>query len=106
MHSLSKHPGPWLNSVSGIPTALACFRGVQHLYNYALHEKYGPVVRISPNELSFTEAYAWEQIYGNRVCTSTIRSCVDESNVPNNCYLLAWRCDGKGSHLHGRREAD
>jgi hypothetical protein len=71
MHSLSKYPGPWLNSVSSIPSAIAAFRGVQHLYNYHLHEKYGPVVRISPDELSFTEPYAWEQIYGHRVCLST-----------------------------------
>lgn len=67
MHRMSRYPGPWLNSVSSIPSAIAAYRGVQHLYNYKLHEKYGPVVRISPDELSFTEAYAWEQIYGNRV---------------------------------------
>ncbi|EDU47343.1 CypX Cytochrome P450 [Pyrenophora tritici-repentis] len=66
MHRLSRYPGPWLNSVSNIPSAVAAFRGVQHLYNYKLHERYGPVVRISPNELSFAEPYAWEHIYGNR----------------------------------------
>ena len=69
LHSLSKYPGPWFNSVSSIPSAIAAFRGVQHLYNYKLHQRYGPVVRISPDELSFTESYAWEQIYGNRVCS-------------------------------------
>jgi cytochrome P450 len=30
------------------------------------HNKYGPVVRISPNELSFTDAAAWADIYGQR----------------------------------------
>ncbi|KAI0195873.1 cytochrome P450 [Astrocystis sublimbata] len=32
----------------------------------ALHEKYGPVVRIAPNELSFSSASSWDDIYGFR----------------------------------------
>lgn len=30
------------------------------------HEKYGPVVRIAPNELSYADGAAWKDIYGNR----------------------------------------
>lgn len=30
-----------------------------------LHDKYGPVVRIAPNELSFIESQAWKDIYGH-----------------------------------------
>lgn len=32
----------------------------------ALHEKYGPVVRTAPNELSFNTASSWNDIYGFR----------------------------------------
>lgn len=32
----------------------------------ALHEKYGPVVRVAPNELSFNTAQSWQDIYGFR----------------------------------------
>ncbi|KAL9617345.1 MAG: hypothetical protein Q9160_007875 [Pyrenula sp. 1 TL-2023] len=32
-----------------------------------LHEKYGSVLRISPDELSFTHPDAWKDIYGHRV---------------------------------------
>lgn len=32
-----------------------------------LHEKYGPVVRIAPDELAFTHPDAWQDIYGHRV---------------------------------------
>jgi hypothetical protein len=32
-----------------------------------LHEKYGPVVRISPSHLSYTDARAWKDIYGHRL---------------------------------------
>lgn len=32
---------------------------------YAAHEKFGPVVRISPNHISFTEPAAYKDIYGH-----------------------------------------
>lgn len=32
----------------------------------ACHDKYGPVVRVSPNELSFDNEVAWKDIYGSR----------------------------------------
>ena len=31
-----------------------------------LHEKYGPVVRFSPNDVSFITAGAWQKIYGHK----------------------------------------
>lgn len=37
------------------------------MYYQYLHEKYGPVVRVSPNELSFISVEAREEIYGLRV---------------------------------------
>jgi hypothetical protein len=32
-----------------------------------MHRKYGPVVRTAPNELSFCEEGAWQDIYGKPV---------------------------------------
>lgn len=34
-----------------------------------MHLKYGPIVRIAPNELAFTDVRAWKDIYGHRVGT-------------------------------------
>lgn len=65
-HSLSKFPGPWINAVSPLPEVLAIVAGRQHAYHRRLHEKYGPVVRVSPNELIFCGADAWDDIYGNK----------------------------------------
>ena len=31
-----------------------------------IHDKYGPVIRLSPNELSFNTTQAWTDIYGHR----------------------------------------
>jgi cytochrome P450 len=31
-----------------------------------LHDKYGPVIRLSPNELAFNSVQAWQDVYGHR----------------------------------------
>jgi len=41
-------------------------RGRLPLENKKLHDKYGSVVRVSPNELAFNSVGAWEDIYGHR----------------------------------------
>ncbi|KAK0713480.1 cytochrome P450 [Lasiosphaeria miniovina] len=65
-HPLSKFPGPFANSVSWLPNVLRLLSGKHHAYIKKLHNKYGPVVRVSPNELSFSKPDAWEDIYGFR----------------------------------------
>ncbi|KAH7027179.1 cytochrome P450 [Microdochium trichocladiopsis] len=65
-HPLRSVPGPWINSISEAPAAFALITGNQHLYYRSLHDKYGPVVRVSPNELSFISPDAREEIYGLR----------------------------------------
>lgn len=32
---------------------------------YELHEQYGPIVRLAPNEISFIDAQAWQDIYNH-----------------------------------------
>ncbi|KAJ6120171.1 hypothetical protein N7523_004451 [Penicillium sp. IBT 18751x] len=63
---LSHFPGPKLWAISRIPGQLSVLRGRNHLDVLALHEKYGPVVRISPNELAFNTPQAFRDIYGAR----------------------------------------
>jgi len=41
--------------------------GTQAFSKQRLHEKYGPVVRITPKHLSFTNVAAWRDIYGHLV---------------------------------------
>ncbi|KAH8879884.1 cytochrome P450 monooxygenase [Thozetella sp. PMI_491] len=66
LHPLSAFPGPWLNTISPLPEVSAIVRGRQHAYHHKLHQRYGPVVRVSPNELIFCGANAWDDIYGNK----------------------------------------
>ncbi|KAF3037521.1 hypothetical protein E8E12_007436 [Didymella heteroderae] len=40
--------------------------GKYHLKLHAMHERYGPIVRVAPDELSFIDHEAWKDIYSNR----------------------------------------
>ncbi|CAK4031919.1 Cytochrome P450 [Lecanosticta acicola] len=65
-HPLSKFPGPKLNAISELPGIIALLKGRLALENKKLHDRYGSVVRVSPNELAFNSVQAWEDIYGHR----------------------------------------
>lgn len=63
---LRHFPGPKLWAISRIPEQLSVLRGHNHLDITALHEQYGSVVRLSPNELAFNTPQAFRDIYGFR----------------------------------------
>ncbi|KAK4442703.1 Cytochrome P450 monooxygenase abl2 [Podospora aff. communis PSN243] len=65
-HPLSKYPGPFWSAVSDVPVAASLLTGKNHIHLKQLHDKYGPVVRVAPNELSFCSPQAYEDIYGFR----------------------------------------
>ncbi|KAF2691455.1 cytochrome P450 [Lentithecium fluviatile CBS 122367] len=65
-HPLAKYPGPFLNRVSQIPAIYAVLIGRLPMHTKAIHDAYGPIVRVSPNELSFNTPQAWDDIYGLR----------------------------------------
>ncbi|GAW13167.1 hypothetical protein ANO14919_025450 [Xylariales sp. No.14919] len=66
-HPLRGFPGPLLQRASVLPWAVQNSIGVQARRTQKLHDQYGPVVRIGPNHLSFTDPKAWKDIYGHRV---------------------------------------
>jgi cytochrome P450 len=66
LHPLSSFPGPISQRLSNFPRAFYAVRGEFGFRVAALHRKYGPVVRIGPNELSFSDPQAWKDIYGHR----------------------------------------
>jgi hypothetical protein len=68
LHPLSSFPGPTSAAVSRLPWWRSCITGDQVAWIQKLHEKYGPVVRISPNELSYVDQGidAWQEIYGHK----------------------------------------
>jgi cytochrome P450 len=47
--------------------SVSVLRGYNHLDFLALHDRYGPAIRVSPDELSFNTAQSFRDIYGNRL---------------------------------------
>ncbi|KAK7982106.1 Cytochrome P450 monooxygenase alt3 [Apiospora saccharicola] len=67
LHPLRAYPGPKVWAASRLPWIITSLRGDLAWSLLALHERYGPVVRIAPDELSYTGAGdAWKKIYGRR----------------------------------------
>ncbi|KAJ7056673.1 cytochrome P450 [Mycena amicta] len=65
-HPLAQYPGPLLCKISKLWFAGIALHGKQHLYYYQLHQRYGDVVRIGPNELSFRDVNAVLPMMGPR----------------------------------------
>ncbi|KAJ7638131.1 cytochrome P450 [Mycena rosella] len=65
-HPLAKYPGPMLCKVSKLWFAGVAMKGKQHLYYSELHQRFGDVVRIGPNELSFRDVKAIVPMMGSK----------------------------------------
>ncbi|KAI1125518.1 isotrichodermin C-15 hydroxylase [Nemania abortiva] len=63
-HPLASFPGPLLRRMSRAPWALAVVRGTAVFDAAHLHDRYGPVVRVAPDELAFRDPRAWRDIMG------------------------------------------
>ena len=66
LHPLHSYPGPWYAKSSIAWFVYHTFKGDHVFLIHQLHLRYGPVVRVAPNELSFIDAQAWKDIYGYR----------------------------------------
>ncbi|KAI6351156.1 hypothetical protein MCOR25_010108 [Pyricularia grisea] len=67
LHPLRNVPGPFWSRATRVPWALQSVRGTQPFRTKEAHDRYGPVVRIGPDHLSFTDHRAFEDIYGHRI---------------------------------------
>ena len=64
-HPLRNVPGPKLYAVSDLPqTWRANFLGLHFRDLTEMHEKYGDVVRVGPNEVSCVSVQSWKTIHG------------------------------------------
>jgi len=64
-HPLRGYPGPKLWAASFVPSTRHALAGRLPFAIKNLHDKYGEVVRVGPNTLSYESAEAWEDIYGH-----------------------------------------
>ncbi|KAI1380418.1 cytochrome P450 [Hypoxylon crocopeplum] len=63
LHPLAKIPGPRLAAITSLWYVYQIRKGHMQVLYTDLHKKYGPVVRISPNEVSFDSKEAYQAIY-------------------------------------------
>ncbi|PCG89953.1 Cytochrome P450 [Penicillium occitanis (nom. inval.)] len=64
-HPLSKYPGPFLWTVFRWPFAWSLQSGNLVHDTKRFHDRYGKIVRLAPNEVSFIDPQAWSDIYGH-----------------------------------------
>ncbi|TFK24880.1 high nitrogen upregulated cytochrome P450 monooxygenase 2 [Coprinopsis marcescibilis] len=66
LHPLAGYPGPLLWRITKFAPAWYGAKGKHHLQLKKLHERYGPIVRIGPNELSIVDKDMIPFILGNQ----------------------------------------
>ncbi|KAF5315461.1 hypothetical protein D9619_007593 [Psilocybe cf. subviscida] len=65
-HPLAKYPGPRIMKITKLWGAYIAYKGQSHVYLKAMHDKYGPTIRIGPNEISTIERSLLPQIFGSQ----------------------------------------
>ncbi|KAF2803086.1 cytochrome P450, partial [Mytilinidion resinicola] len=71
LHPLRSYPGPKSWAACFVPSAIQSLRGRLPYAIKEIHDKYGGVVRVSPNYLHYDSDQAWEEIYGHLKGTHT-----------------------------------
>lgn len=56
-------PGPWYTNITSLALKYQEFARNRRLWIHSLHERYGPVVRLAPNEVSFANLEGMKEIY-------------------------------------------
>ncbi|KFX95463.1 hypothetical protein V490_03843 [Pseudogymnoascus sp. VKM F-3557] len=102
LHPLSSYPGPFWSAATHWPRVRALLSGHLSYYVLELHEKYGDVVRIGPNELSYNNANAWKDIYGFKQGQSQLQKDPDFYTAPPGGVHSIVTADG-AAHSRIRR---
>ncbi|KAI0138673.1 cytochrome P450 [Hypoxylon sp. NC0597] len=66
IHPLRWVPGPLLWRISAIPRTYYLMKGTLPFKVAEIQFKYGPVIRIAPDELVYCDPQAWKDIYGHK----------------------------------------
>ncbi|KAJ7589046.1 cytochrome P450 [Mycena floridula] len=99
LHPLYHVPGPRLWRVTKLIGMWNSFTGRQHLCNKKAHDRYGPVVRTGPNEISVVDLEAMVSILGaGGLPKGQYYDARKDPNAPSNLIVL----QGEG-HANRRR---
>lgn len=98
LHPLRDFPGPKLAKVSKLWARLGNFYGQKSHKIHEAHLKYGPVVRVGPNELSFADPAAVHDIYTSDVFVKE-ESFYRAKRVFHENHLMSFR----NAQAHAKR---
>jgi hypothetical protein len=76
-HPLAHVPGPFVAKFTHMWQTVKSFQGTWYCDILSVHEKYGPVVRISPDEISFVDGDALKRLYGH------VKPCIKVLSLRN-----------------------
>jgi hypothetical protein len=91
-NGLNKYPGPLLASFTDWWRFVDVYGRRPEVTHRALHKKYGDVVRLGPNTLSFSDPQALKSIYGLNKGFIKVRTCncfeISVKTTVNSLYSL------------------
>jgi len=85
-HPLKNFPGPKLWAASRLPFVYSLLTGKLVKRERQFHEKYGEIIRLAPDEVSFASEQAWNDIYAFR--RGHKRAGRDKAYYIGNCPYL------------------
>ncbi|TDZ38190.1 Cytochrome P450 monooxygenase lolP1 [Colletotrichum spinosum] len=101
-YRLSHVPGPFSHAITGFAMARAALNGAVHEYYMDLHERYGPLVRIGPNTVMFSDAETLKRIAAARSGYTKGEWYVVGRTTPGEDHLFSLRDEDKRRHLKSR----
>ncbi|KAF9875004.1 cytochrome P450 [Colletotrichum karsti] len=101
-YRLSHVPGPFWHSVTGFSMARAALNGSVHEYYMALHEKYGPLIRIGPNTVMFSDPETLKKISAARSTYTKGEWYAVGRTTPGEDHLFSMRDEEKRKHLKSK----
>ncbi|KAL2116009.1 hypothetical protein VTJ04DRAFT_10264 [Mycothermus thermophilus] len=103
-HGLNKYPGPFLASLTDWWRFIDVYKRRPERTHIALHKKYGPVVRLGPNTLSFSDPEALKTIYGlNKGFIKSDFYVVQQSVVKGHSLPSLFSTTDNDFHMQFRR---
>ncbi|KAK1224555.1 hypothetical protein PQX77_012534 [Marasmius sp. AFHP31] len=64
-HPLAKVPGPMILKITKFWRMYICWTGKQHIMLKELHDRYGPIVRSGPNDVSVIDHSSIKEVLGS-----------------------------------------
>ncbi|KAK3303596.1 cytochrome P450-like protein [Chaetomium strumarium] len=103
-NGLNKYPGPFLASLTDWWRFFDVYRRRPERTHIELHRKYGPVVRLGPNTLSFSDPEALKTIYGlNKGFIKSDFYVVQQSVVKGHSLPSLFSTTDNDFHMQFRR---